>query len=250
MLEKELEEIGLNEKEAKIYLAALELGQSTVQEIAKKAGVNRATAYFVIEGLIKQGLISSYHKNKKQYFISEEPEKLRILLKNEENNLKAKINKYEGMIPQLKSLSLASKDKPVVRYYEGVEGLRAMIEEFLSKGDEKILDMIYSVDLVEKIFSKEEKQDARESRLSRDIKTRVLYTMEKGELKSTKDGARIKLPSDKYPITCDIALYNNKIRIASLGKKISGIMIEDKEIYKTLKTIFQLAWEAAEKYKK
>ena len=41
MLERELQEIGLNEKEAKVYLATLELGQSVVQDIAKKAGVNR-----------------------------------------------------------------------------------------------------------------------------------------------------------------------------------------------------------------
>ena len=42
-LDKELQKIGLSEKEAKVYLAALELGQASVQNIARKAEVNRAT---------------------------------------------------------------------------------------------------------------------------------------------------------------------------------------------------------------
>lgn len=41
MLERVLEKFGLSEKEAKIYLATLELGQATVQQIAKKAGLVR-----------------------------------------------------------------------------------------------------------------------------------------------------------------------------------------------------------------
>ena len=70
MLERELMEIGLNEKEVKVYLASLELGQSAVQAIANKSGVNRATTYFVIEGLTTKGLISSFHQGKKQFFRS------------------------------------------------------------------------------------------------------------------------------------------------------------------------------------
>ncbi|MDZ4385041.1 MAG: helix-turn-helix domain-containing protein, partial [Candidatus Moranbacteria bacterium] len=76
MLEKDLQEIGLNEKEARVYLSALELGQSTVQDIAKKALVNRATTYFVIESLMKSGLMSSFQKGKKQYFVAADPDRL------------------------------------------------------------------------------------------------------------------------------------------------------------------------------
>ncbi|PIT86455.1 MAG: hypothetical protein COU33_03055, partial [Candidatus Magasanikbacteria bacterium CG10_big_fil_rev_8_21_14_0_10_43_6] len=34
-----LQNLGLNEKEAKVYLACLELGSATVQEVSDKAGV-------------------------------------------------------------------------------------------------------------------------------------------------------------------------------------------------------------------
>ena len=35
--------LGINEKQAKVYLALIELGEATVQEIAKSAELNRTT---------------------------------------------------------------------------------------------------------------------------------------------------------------------------------------------------------------
>jgi hypothetical protein len=82
------------------------------------------------------------------------------------------------------------------------------------------------------------------------IKTKVIYTSDRIELKQEEDSMRIKVPNDKYPITCDIAVYGNKIRLASLGNRLIGIIIEDEELAKTFKSIMRLALEGAEKYKK
>ena len=59
---QDLQQIGLTEKEAKVYLAALELGEKAVQVIAQKAGVNRATTYFILESLIEKGLQRAINK--------------------------------------------------------------------------------------------------------------------------------------------------------------------------------------------
>lgn len=56
MIEK-LKNLGLNEKEARVYLAALELGEASVQEIAQKSGVKRVTAHVAIEKLKTEGLL-------------------------------------------------------------------------------------------------------------------------------------------------------------------------------------------------
>ena len=55
MYEKELQDLGLSEKEAKVYLTALEMGAETAQNIAKKANVNRATTYVQIDSLKAKG---------------------------------------------------------------------------------------------------------------------------------------------------------------------------------------------------
>ena len=82
MLE-ELKKIGLSENETRVYLALLELGGSTAQEISKKAGVKRATTYVQLEALMKFGLVTSFEKAperkngaQKTFFRAEDPEHL------------------------------------------------------------------------------------------------------------------------------------------------------------------------------
>jgi sugar-specific transcriptional regulator TrmB len=247
MLEKELQEIGLNEKEAKVYLASLELGQSVVQDIAKKAGLNRPTAYFIIDNLMKRGLMSSFHQGKKQFFVAADPDKLIDIASQEKQRIEKREGILKKLLPQLQSINNKITNKPVVRYYEGKEGLITVTEEFLkSAGD--VSYMVYSVDKVNNLLSKEEKGSLRSKRLAKGIKTEVIYTYENGVLQSSDDGARLKIPHDKFPISCDIAIYGDKVRIASLEDKLVGIIIEDKNIAETLKSIFKLAQEAAEKY--
>lgn len=248
MLEQDLIEIGLNEKESKVYLSSMELGQSTIQDIAKKAGVNRATTYFVVEALMKSGLMSSFHKGKKQYFAAADPDRLAEILEQEKKNIEKKKVNLKKLMPQLQSIK-TKHEGPIVRYYEGKEGILAMIEEFikLAKGT---VAMAYSVDALDKVFSKEEREKARNKRIQKKVKTKVIYTYKNGVLENTADGKRRKIPFEKFPITCDIAVYDNKIRIASLGNRLAGIVIEDKEIADSLRAILDLAWEAAEKYQK
>ncbi|OHE33815.1 MAG: hypothetical protein A3J94_16070 [Syntrophus sp. RIFOXYC2_FULL_54_9] len=61
-LKKQLEHLGLSDKESKVYLAALELGPTPVQDISHKAHVNRATTYVMIESLSARGLMSTFQK--------------------------------------------------------------------------------------------------------------------------------------------------------------------------------------------
>jgi sugar-specific transcriptional regulator TrmB len=95
MLKEQLEKIGLADKEAKVFLASLELGSSAVQEIAKKADINRATTYVIIEKLMKKGLMSSVEKGKKTYFQTEDPKRLLKLLEEQEEDLKKKEEEFK-----------------------------------------------------------------------------------------------------------------------------------------------------------
>ncbi|HEX9113717.1 MAG TPA: helix-turn-helix domain-containing protein, partial [Nitrospirota bacterium] len=57
-----LRSLGFTDSESKIYLISLEMGPSSVQDIAKKADVSRVTTYAVIESLAKHGLMSTLEK--------------------------------------------------------------------------------------------------------------------------------------------------------------------------------------------
>ena len=50
-LQKILENFGLEAKEARVYLAALEVGGGGVLEISRKANVERVNTYYVLDRL-------------------------------------------------------------------------------------------------------------------------------------------------------------------------------------------------------
>ncbi|MBI4276225.1 hypothetical protein HY629_00060, partial [Candidatus Uhrbacteria bacterium] len=247
---QDLQKIGLSEKEGAVYLALLELGSDTVQNIGKKAQVNRATTYVILDALKKKGVVSTVEKGKKTYFAAESPEELLRIVRYEEAELKVRERELDELLPQLKAIFNLAQNKPVVRFYEGKDGLKAMNDEFLRSPGEEML-MIYSRDHVERAFSNQELDQVKAARVLKGKSVRSIYTYSKGVLPDMGQlTARIKIPEGKFPISCDIAICGDKVRIASLGKALSGIVIEDSEIAKTLRSIFELSWEAAQEYRK
>ena len=249
MLEQELISIGLNEKEAKVYLSSLELGQSTVQSIALKAAINRATTYFIIDGLMQRGLITSFNKGKKQYFFAADPERLLEILEREKENIESKKENFKKLLPQLRSLNNKETGKPVVRYYEGKEGIVSMVDEIMKVAEGDVYTA-YSVDSLNNVFDEKDIIRWRKKRVERGVEMKVIYTYKNGELTNIPKSNTVKVPFDKFPITCDIAVYGDKLRIASFENRMVGVVIEDAEVARSMRAVLQLALEAAKNYSK
>ena len=71
---KILQNLGIQEKQAKVYLACLELGSATIQELAQKSKVKRTSIYNFLEELKNLGLITEIKEGKKLLLIPENPE--------------------------------------------------------------------------------------------------------------------------------------------------------------------------------
>ena len=118
--------LGLSDKEAKVYLAALELGGDTAQNIAKKSGVNRATTYVIAEKLMGLGLLSRTDKAKKTLFIPESPHELHNLLDEQKRDIEQRAAYLDDSLNQFLAIFNGSSEKPTVRYFEGLDGLTAL----------------------------------------------------------------------------------------------------------------------------
>jgi sugar-specific transcriptional regulator TrmB len=121
---QDLEKIGLNDKKAKVYLAVLELGQATVIQIAKRTILKRTTIYDLVADLVNQGYLSEIKKGNKNIIIAEDPE---ILIKKFERRLE----EVKGLSPALSAIFASLTSKPQIKFYEGVEGVRHLMEESL-----------------------------------------------------------------------------------------------------------------------
>ncbi len=246
-MQKDLEAVGFQEKEARVYLASLELGQATAQQIALKAGVKRPTTYFILEGLMGQGLATSFHQGKKQFFIAEAPDRLLELLDQERKEIAVREEKFRVLLPQLQSINNRQKEKPVVKYYEGKEGILSMVKACAetSKGQE--VYAAFSQDVINQVFDKNILQGLVAYRVSKDVTSKGMYVNSNDSVSERYTKIRhtesIKLSEKEFPMSCDIAIYEDKIRIASLKERIVGIVIEDKEIAQSFRLLYDCAWK-------
>ncbi len=243
MVEKTLENLGLDEKEIKIYLACLKLGPSPVRKIAETVDINRQTVYDVLKGLIETGLISYYHQDKRQYFIAEDPAQLKAVIHQRQEILEKTKQEISEIIPQLKSIYNNAGRKPVAKFYEGYAGIELILKDVISRCQEqadKSYD-VYSASSIKKYlynvypnFSKD--------RIKAGIKVRVISIGPGGETRGL-DERKWLTQKDSAPTY--ILIYAGRLAMISVdsNEKPIGVIIEDKNIYQTQKMIFEFNWE-------
>lgn len=252
-LTKELQNIGLTDKEAKVYLAALELGQDSVQNIAKKSGVNRATTYVILNSLIQKGLCSTYEQDKKTHYIASDPGQLEGIFEIQKKELEEKQKYLKNIVSQLQLINNKQTNKPVVKFYEGKQGLINCFMEFTASSNDPKADkfrLVFSKDKLDQLFTEEERKKFVNVRLTKQAKSKALYNSKNVTMADTAESSRIKVSESESPFPCDIGVFGDNVRILSEGKKLSGILITDKDVATTMRSLFDLAWEAAEARKK
>ena len=240
MLEKYLQEIGLNEKESAVYLALLQYDSASVIEISQKTKINRSTTYTVLDSLAKKGLVSETTIGKKTHFQAESPERLETFVERQKIMLEEHAKRLKDIIPQIKSVQRESGEKPVVQYFEGKEGIFALNETLFQDEDNRkdgIAYSVYSKDLLDEVFPESERSKFKKERLKRNIKNKTIYTWTKGEIAPDPMSDRVRLDGTKYPLLCDISISGDRIRIGILNKKLSGIFIKSADFAKTLSSL-------------
>lgn len=247
MLEKYLQEIGLSESEAKVYVALLQVDNDSVLDLSKKTGINRTTVYLILESLAKKGLIGEMKVDKKVRYQAESPERLVTYTDNQKAILEERSKRLMDIVPQLKSIQRDSGERPVVKYFEGREGIISSLESLFSDNDfGGTIHMVYPKDEFEGLFTEKEMEKYRAIRIKKDIKSKSLYTTRKAPRISDATGNRIQIDGGKYPITCDINIYKDKIRISTLGKSLSGIFIVSQDLADTLRSLIDLIFDKNE----
>lgn len=249
-LQLELKKLNFSDKEAKVYLALLELGEAPVQKIFEKAKVNRATTYIVLEALQKRGVVSTVEKDKKTVFAAESPRALLKLFRAQEQELKEKQNEFKKTLPELEALFNLSAEKPTVKFFAGPGGVRAVREDILQSGV-KTLYNIYSkeyVDQIRALFGDDENEEFLKRERELGISIKSIYTSDSGPYEGFQlKGERKFVPKEKFPVSGDILIYEDRVALTTLRGKIVSVIIESREIAGTLRTIFELAWRGTDK---
>lgn len=250
MFERLLQDVGLSDKEATIYLALLGVDNASVADISLKTKIKRPTVYVVMQQLLKKGLASETSTGRSVTYKAEPPERIETFVERQILNLKDKESVIKEHLSELKAMHKESGERPIVRFYEGKEGVLSAGEDIFSEVDEKepFVYMIYPKDLVKKNFTETDRKDVRTKRLNRDIKARAIYTTEEEEVSSGDNFShRVRLDLTKYPILSDITVYNDKVQISTFGKRVSGIAIRNKDVATTVRSLLKFIFDVLDR---
>lgn len=240
-LQQILENLGLEAKEARIYLATLEVGGGGVLEISRKANVERVNTYYVLDRLIKQGLVYESSRGQNRAFMAISVDKL-------EGIMQSRLEDLQKSMPILRSIENSNEVKPKISFYEGVEGIKRVFEETLKlKAGEEIVAIVtvehmYETmqDWVPKYLEKRIKKGITMRVIAEDSEqARVHANNDKNELRES-----VLVDKDKFPFSNEINIFGDKMMIASY-KDLMGVIIESREVANTQRAFFELAWLGA-----
>ncbi|MBT3538521.1 hypothetical protein HOF40_02440 [Candidatus Parcubacteria bacterium] len=249
---KQLQQFDLSENEASIYLAALELGSSSVQQIAGKAKLNRVTAYGIIEGLIKKGFLHEEKDKTKRKIAPYSPTKLYDIVSRREDAVKRQVTLLNSLVPELKQTTKQPNVKTNVIYYEGEEGLKnwasdaleaegellewTKIESFSKKFDEYLRSYYYPEKFKRQVPTRFIFLDTPEARM---------YFQERyiDNPKAPPAKARF-IPQDMFETPGFMVIYNDRYSIA-LPKEMRAVTVVDSLIADAQHKIWEFGWAHA-----
>jgi HTH-type transcriptional regulator, sugar sensing transcriptional regulator len=251
-----IEDLGLSNKEAKVYVACLSLGPSAVQRIADQSGIKRVTTYVILESLVGLGLMSQTVKGKKTYFIAEDPSNLKRLIEKRERELDEQKHNFKQILPELEGLKSLPKDSPSVKFYDSAAGIRTILHNFIQEGRNASVQRVYgfsNLDEVYRYFPEFRTNHANPERTKAGIRSRFLYTSSEGPIMKDFDKVDNResrwVPSDKYPVEGDFTIVgDNVMMLAFGGNHPVGVTVSSREMAQGLRVAFDLAWEAAAAY--
>jgi HTH-type transcriptional regulator, sugar sensing transcriptional regulator len=230
-----LSQLGLDEKQAKIYLAVLELGGSTVLPISKKSKVKRTYCYDILSSLVEKGLVSFIIKNNRRRYFAEDPKKIGDDLKN-------KLHSFETVLPELESLHNINPNKPRVRFYEGLAGIMSVYE--LALGTDH-LDAISSPTVIDKYLGESYLKSYSQRLMKPKFTIRELITDKPGYYHQfyVKPQHQYRFLPQGLRLKTDMFILDNKLALISYGENLHAVVIEDSSIVDTHKALFEIIWQ-------
>ncbi len=235
ILPLELRKLGLAEKEVRVYLAALELGYTSVQEIAQKAQISRPTAYEIIESLEKKGLITQSKEKGKRYFAAQSPDHLLGILKRQKKELEEKEREFLRVIAALRTKYYLN-DKKEIKVYSGKSGLEILLDDFLTTHSKEI----YVLASDNKIWPSSQRESTYQK-----IKKRLgkIQVKELSPVKKKSPFPYLERKSPKQissPFKETVIIYDKVIILTS---QKTGLLIENKVVINLIKSFFLLIWK-------
>lgn len=240
-MEDKLAKIGITGKLFKLYLAAVELGEAPVQEVAARAGLARTTAYDVLERLEREELIRIEERQGRRYVVAEDP--VGML-----QRLELRRQVIGDLMPQIRSLYNRAKGKPQIRFYEGEEGVRTVLWDTLNCQSGVLRGILSMGELIE-TPGLEEMDAYIAERVQRGITLRVLRSRSKDTERiwpsTAQDLRELRYAPEAAVLGVTQYVYDDKVAIISSKRENYGLVIESEDFARLQSVLFETLWSVS-----
>jgi sugar-specific transcriptional regulator TrmB len=222
--------------------------------LAKRIKRPRGVVYKGLDELISLGLAEKLEVGKITRFRADHPAKLETIFNEKEKNIAKEKQALLNSLPDLVSAFNLTQNKPGVRYYEGIEGVRQTLSHIANnfKADTEIISF---VKVLTQEFGKELNEafkDFIKKRNEMNVKTRVI-AIDTSEGKLLKEGDKNTLRETRLISTKNLPLdfpggeifiYEDEICAVMLEKNTYfAFTVQNKSITQLLKAFFEAEWE-------
>ena len=245
MYDQVLIKSGLTEKQAKIYLACLEMGRSSIPHIAKRAELKRTTCYDIVKELVEMDLLRGIVTGKTQLYEAKNPHNMAELLQS-------KIEILNTALPGLTELFQTHNIRPEVQFFKGKAGIKKIFEDVLNSGTKKVYQIVKNRELhnqgLDPYSTDYFKKRSGKGIIAYDLhpKSGGFYTPERGTTNEKYKRYVRYLPPEVFSAAM-IIIYENKVAMISTQKEDFGFILESREFSSTLRSFFEFMWKLGSK---
>lgn len=239
---------GLSPEQSEVYLSLIEHGSQTATSLAKTTKVKRTYVYKICQELAHQNLIAVEQKGRTTFFNPLSPNIILNKLSEKKSQIESAEIGLQNLLPSLLSKFRLIDEKPVITYYEGVEGIKKVYLDTLFE-NKPILALVETTkvhseiyDWVTKVYAPKRvaQQITVKALVASGAKTNSYTQLDQAELRQTK-----LISSHDFPFEHEINIYGDKIAIINHHKNgpLIGIIIDNPQIATTFRSWFNLTWD-------
>lgn len=238
-----LTKLGFSEKEARVYMATLELGEATVQDLAKQSKIKRTSIYHVLDKLKTESILIESKRGKKNYYVAISPKEL--MKKVREN-----VFNFENMLDEIEERRHSVYHKPRVYFLYGASGFKH-VWDMLFESDckeywiitegENFLGFVKEKYILDEIIKEKQRRGIK----SRQLIVDSPYAQKIIKRDSLENRVSRLLPKDSKIHFTEI--ITDKF-VAFISPRWDNLLFitENKSFAETRQSLFRLTWDSLE----
>ncbi len=238
-------EIGLENRDKRVYEALLSKPQSSLRQLANDTGINRGSVYESIKSLVEHGLVGSIEVGKQRRYIASDPLSIIELLKERQQRALAAEQLAQAYATSLQKQAVSTEVAPFATFYEDNEGIAAILRDVIatcSNLDGRPYRAISTRRFRQYLY--QNFPNFTQRRIAEGIEVRVIAVGQGGEQDPRSERKWLPVTRGEEP-NCYTILYGDKTALITMNEQnvLSGTVIDNAGITSLQKELFDRLWQ-------